>query len=41
MGFDGVDCGPVRPPIKRISAENLVSLRKDLDAMGFFDWAIK
>jgi N-acetylneuraminate lyase len=41
MGFAGVDCGPVRPPINRISAENLVSLRKDLDAMGFFDWAIK
>ena len=41
MGFAGVDCGPVRPPIDRISAENLVSLRKDLDAMGFFDWAIK
>ena len=41
MGFTGVDCGPVRPPIDRISAENLVSLRKDLDAMGFFDWAIK
>jgi len=36
MGFAGVDCGPVRPPIDRISAENLVSLRKDLDAMGFF-----
>ena len=41
MGFAGVDCGPVRPPINRISAENLVNLRKDLDAMGFFDWAIK
>ena len=41
MGFTGVDCGPVRPPIDRISAENLVRLRKDLDAMGFFDWAIK
>ncbi len=41
MGFAGVDCGPVRPPIDRISAENLVSLRKDLDAMGFFDCAIK
>lgn len=41
MGFAGVDCGPVRPPINRISTENLVSLRKDLDAMGFFDWAIK
>ena len=41
MGFAGVDCGPVRPPIDRISAENLVSLRKDLEAMGFFDWAIK
>ena len=41
MGFAGVDCGPVRPPIDRICAENLVSLRKDLEAMGFFDWAIK
>ena len=41
MGFAGIDCGPVRPPIDRICAENLVSLRKDLEAMGFFDWAIK
>ena len=41
MGFAEVDSGPVRPPIDRISAENLVSLRKDLDAMGFFEWAIK
>jgi len=41
MSFVGVDCGPVRPPNVRIHSENLQSLRKDLDAMGFFDWAVK
>ena len=41
MSFVGVDCGPVRPPIDRINTENLLNLRKDLDAMGFFDWAVK
>ena len=41
MSFVGVDCGPVRPPIDRINTENLLNLRKDLEAMGFFDWAIK
>jgi len=41
MSFAGVDCGPVRPPIDRINSENLLNLRKDLDEMGFFDWAIK
>ena len=41
MGFAGVDCGPVRPPINRLQPEAEASLRADLDAMGFFDWALK
>ena len=41
MGFAGVDCGPVRPPINRLQPEAEASLRADLDAMGFFDWALR
>ena len=41
MGFAGVDCGPVRPPINRLHPEAEASLRADLDAMGFFDWALR
>ena len=41
MGFAGGDCGPVRPPINRLQPEAEASLRADLDAMGFFDWARK
>ncbi len=40
MGFVGVDCGPVRPPINRLKPETEAALRADLDAMGFFDWAL-
>lgn len=39
--FAGVDCGPVRPPITRLKKDAESELRSDLDAMGFFDWALK
>lgn len=41
VGFAGVDCGPVRPPITRLKQDAELALRSDLDAMGFFDWALK
>ena len=41
MGFAGVDCGPVRPPMTRLKLDAEAALRSDLDTMGFFDWALK
>ena len=38
MSFFDVDCGPVRRPLEPMSNEQVSSLRKDLDAIGFFDW---
>lgn len=40
MAIVGVDCGPVRPPLQRLAPEKIDQLRRDLDAMGFFDWAV-
>ena len=40
MALVGVDCGPVRPPLKRLSKGKIDQLRLDLDAMGFFNWAV-
>ena len=40
MALAGVDCGPVRPPLVRLSPAQIDTLRRDLDAMGFFDWAV-
>jgi len=37
MAMKGVDCGPVRPPLKRLSEEQIQSLRQDLDLIGFFE----
>ena len=38
MGLCGFDCGPVRAPQRNLTAETLASLRRELDALGFFDW---
>ncbi len=40
MALVGVDCGPVRPPLKRVTKAKIDQLQLDLDAMGFFDWAV-
>ena len=40
MALVGVDCGPVRPPLKRLSKGKIDQLRLDLDAMGFFNLAV-
>jgi N-acetylneuraminate lyase len=38
MNIIGLDCGPHRLPQLTLSAEELDSLRKDLENIGFFEW---
>lgn len=40
MALAGMDCGPVRPPLSRLSPTQIGTLRDELDAMGFFAWAV-
>jgi len=35
MGMIGLDCGPVRPPLKNLSPEELKIFRSDLEQVGF------
>ena len=37
MKICGIDCGPNRLPLKNLSADEYVSLEKDLRQLGFFD----
>jgi len=37
MAMIGVDCGPVRPPLRPLTPERSRSLRTDLERLGFFD----
>jgi N-acetylneuraminate lyase len=39
MKLSGIDCGPVRLPLKSLSLNETKSLEKDLQQIGFFDWA--
>lgn len=39
MKFIGVDCGPVRLPLRSLSTENETALRAELEACGFFHYA--
>jgi len=41
MALAGMDCGPVRPPLSRLSPTQIGTLRDELDAMGFFAWAVR
>jgi len=41
MKFIGVDCGPVRLPLRALSAEQEAKLRADLEAVGFFTYCSK
>lgn len=36
MAMSGVDCGPVRPPLARPTAQRLKALRRELGALDFF-----
>jgi N-acetylneuraminate lyase len=38
MGLLGVDCGPSRLPIVSLKPEEQASLRREMDALGFFQW---
>jgi N-acetylneuraminate lyase len=35
----GLDCGPCRLPLPRVESAQVEQLRRDLDALGFFDWS--
>jgi N-acetylneuraminate lyase len=39
MNLIGVDCGPVRLPLRRLSPADIASLREALSTVGFFDFA--
>jgi N-acetylneuraminate lyase len=39
MAMQGVDCGRCRLPQGRLDAAQEEQLKRDLDALGFFDWA--
>ena len=41
MKITGVDCGPVRPPLRNLSDEQQAELRSDLERIGFFDYCSK
>ncbi len=38
MAIAGCDCGPTRLPVAPLDASATAALRKDLEAIGFFDW---
>jgi N-acetylneuraminate lyase len=39
MAMLGVDVGPARLPNGSLSAEQAQALRRELETLGFFDWA--
>jgi N-acetylneuraminate lyase len=41
MKFIGLDCGPNRQPLQTISANEEVQMKKDLEAIGFFEYCNK
>jgi N-acetylneuraminate lyase len=41
MAMVGVDCGPVRLPLLQPTREQVAQLRRDLEAMGFFEFACR
>jgi N-acetylneuraminate lyase len=38
LGWLGHPCGPCRLPLRRMRDDEVESLRRDLDAIGYFDW---
>lgn len=41
MKLIGMDCGPVRLPLRRMDAQEMMEMEKDLQQVSFFDWASK
>lgn len=39
MGLLGLDCGPNRLPLESLSADEIQAMKRDLEEIGFFDWA--
>ena len=39
MKMNGIDCGPCRRPLGRITTPQIKSLRNDLEAIGYFEWS--
>ncbi|MHC4702504.1 MAG: dihydrodipicolinate synthase family protein, partial [Planctomycetota bacterium] len=39
MGLLGLDCGPNRLPLETLSADEVQAMKRDLEGVGFFDWA--
>jgi len=39
MKLIGIDCGPVRSPLKNLTSAEVDSLASELDSIGFFDWS--
>jgi len=38
MKLVGIDCGPVRQPLRNLPPEQVAKLKADLEAIGFFDY---
>lgn len=41
MAWHGVDCGPMRLPVRTIDAAQSAELRRKLEAIGYFDFACR
>jgi N-acetylneuraminate lyase len=39
MALLGLDCGPNRLPLETLSADEIQAMKRDLEEIGFFDWA--
>jgi N-acetylneuraminate lyase len=39
MRMIGLDCGPVRRPLRDLTPTQFDSLRRDLESVGFFDFS--
>jgi N-acetylneuraminate lyase len=38
MAMVGLDCGPVRPPLRNLTGAEQQGLQRELERIGFFDW---
>ena len=41
MAMIGLDCGPVRPPLRSLSDDQAARLRDELDTLGFFEFCAR
>ena len=39
MAMIGIDCGPTRPPVVPLGAEEAAVVRRECESIGFFEWA--